>query len=271
MRSVAGIPVLGFGTYGRWNDEGEKAIETALETGYRHIDTAQSYNTESECGRAIKASGLARDEVFVTTKINMDNYGPGKLVPSLKSSLDNLGMDHVDLTLIHWPSPRDEVEMPVYLEQLADAHAQGLTHKIGVSNFPIALLKQAKSYLDSIPITANQFELHPYLQNRALAEYCQSQDVAVTAYRPIAEGRVADDPVIQKIAEKHGATPAQVALSFLLDQGYVVIPTSGKADRIRENFGALDVHLDQDDTAALRSIDKHERYIAPDWGPDWDT
>ncbi len=270
MRSFGGIPALGFGTYGRWKADGEDAILTALEIGYRHIDTAQTYDTEGECGRAIAAFGLSRGDVFVTTKITPENFGAGKLIPSLHRSLDNLQMDYVDLCLIHWPSPHGETPLPVYLEQLAEAKTEGLAQRIGVSNFTIDLLKQAEAILGKGALATNQVELHPFLQNRKLAHYCKEAGITITAYRPIAEGRVASDRAIQRVAEKHDATAAQIALAYLMQLGYVVIPTSGKAERIAENFGALDIALDADDLAAMRSTDRNERYIAPDWGPHWD-
>lgn len=270
MKIANGIPVLGFGTYGRWKAEGEGAILSALEVGYRHIDTAQTYDSEGECGRAIVSSELARDDLFVTTKITPENFGKGDLIPSLRVSLDNLQMDSVNLTLIHWPSPHDETPLPVYLEQLAQAKAEGLTQLIGVSNFTIDLLKQAEGILGRGAIATNQFELHPFLQNRKLAQYCKEAGIAVTAYRPIAEGRVSQDRAIARVAEKHGASTAQASLAYLMQLGYVVIPTSGKAARIRENFEAQNITLDTEDMAAMRSADKNERYINPDWGPDWD-
>lgn len=270
MVSTNGIPALGFGTYGRWKAEGQKAIETALEVGYRHIDTAQSYDTEGECGRALIASELPRDEVFVTTKIGTENLAAGKLIPSLRESLDNLQMDKVNITLIHWPSPNEEIDLPVYIEQIAEAHALGLTGMIGVSNFTISHLKQAQEILGDLAISNNQIELHPFLQNAKLANYCEANGIAVTCYRPIAEGRVKDDPVITGIAERHGATAAQVSLAYFMQMGRIVIPTSGKAERIAENFGALKLPLTDADMVAMASCDRNERYIAPDWGPNWD-
>lgn len=270
MATRHGIPALGFGTYGRTDDAGQKAIEAALEIGYRHIDTAQSYDTEGECGRALIASGLAREDVFVTTKIGTENLAPGKLVPSLRASLDNLQLDKVDITLIHWPSPNKEIALPVYIEQIAEAHALGLTGMIGVSNFTIDLLKQAQGILGDLPISNNQIELHPFLQNAKLASYSEANDIAVTCYRPIAEGRVNDDLVISQIAEEHGATAAQIALAYFMQMGRIVIPTSSKAERIKENYGALSVTLTDADMAALAGCDRNERYIAPEWGPNWD-
>ena len=270
MKAVSGIPVLGFGTYGRRDAEGQAAIEKALEVGYRHIDTAQTYKTEPECGAALAASGMPRDEVFVTTKIDTANYSPGLLLPSLEASLKNLQLDVVDLTLLHWPSPNGKIALPIYLEQLVAAFEAGLTRHIGVSNFTIALLEQAKAVLGDIPILTNQVELHPYLQNRKLAEYCQANGIAVTCYRPIAEGRINGDAVIEAIAATHNATAAQVALAFEFSQGYIAIPTSGKDHRISENFGGLSLTLSDIEIEAMRGRDRNERYVAPDWGPDWD-
>ncbi len=271
MEEIASIPALGFGTYGRRAQEGQAAIETALETGYRHLDTAQTYNTEAECGRALKVSGLTRDEVFVTTKITPENFGPDRLIPSLETSLTNLALDTVDLTLIHWPSPHGEVALATYLEQLAEAQSAGLTRLIGVSNFTIALIDQAISILGPDRLTTNQVELHPYLQNRRLAAHCAAKNIAVTAYRPIYGGGVNDDATIRGLAEKHAATPAQITLAFLRQLGHIAIPTSGKPRRIRENFASLTIALDPADMEAMRALDRGQRHINPTWGPDWDV
>lgn len=264
------IPALGFGTYGRWGAEGEAALAVALETGYRHLDTAQTYNTEAECGRALAGSGLDREAVFVTTKITAKNYGRGKLIPSLRASLEALGLDRVNLTLIHWPAPHGETPVAVYMEQLAEAQDQGLTDAIGVSNFPVAVLNEAIAAIPGHPLLTNQVELHPFLQNKVLEAHCREIGVRPTAYRPIAEGRVGVDPVLQRIARSHDATPAQVALAWHLAEGRIAIPTSGKPERIRENFAAQDIRLTEADLAAIRGLDRGERYINPEWGPDWD-
>lgn len=175
-----GMPLFGLGTFGRTGPDGIEAILAALEIGYRHLDTAQTYDTENECGVALRRCGLTREEVFVTTKISTDNFARGALLPSLRQSLDRLQLDQVDLTLIHWPSPRGKVELAVYIEQIAEAQALGLTRMIGVSNFPIALLKQAQAILGDTKIVNNQFECHPYLQNDKLVNYCQNNNISVT-------------------------------------------------------------------------------------------
>lgn len=263
------IPRLGFGTYGRTNADGVQAIGFALEIGYRHIDTAQSYNNETEVGAAIAQSAIDREDIWVTTKINMSNFGSGKLIPSLETSLEKLGTS-VDLTLIHWPSPNEEITLPVYLEQIQDAKARGLSRHIGVSNFPIAMLKQAENILGKGEILTNQFELNPGFQNRMLADFCQASGILVTCYQPIAQGRLDIDPAMQKIASNLDATPAQVAIAWELARGYAAIPTSSKRERIRSNFAAAALKLSETDMETIGAIKQSRRSIAPDWGPAWD-
>lgn len=264
------IPRLGFGTFGRNGNEGVDAILTALETGYRHLDTAQTYHTEKEVGLAVSRSGIARDDIFITTKISTENYGQGALIPSLRESLDNLQIDQVDLTLLHWPAPNGRLPMAQYLEQLIDAQSAGLTKFIGVSNFTIALLQEAERLLGKGRLATNQFELHPFLQNRKLADYCQENGILVTCYLPIAHGTLAGDPVMEAIARSHGATVAQVALAFERRKGYAAIPTSGKPERIRENFASQHLELTAKDIARIETLDRNGRRINPDWGPAWD-
>jgi 2,5-diketo-D-gluconate reductase B len=264
------MPKLGFGTYGRWETEGIDAILCALETGYRHLDTAQTYNTEREVGTALRQSGLSRDNVFLTTKISTDNYDDGKLVPSLEASLEALGVAQVDLTLLHWPAPRGRLPLQTYLLPLLEAQDRGLTRFIGVSNFTIALLDEAERLAGPGRIANNQVELNPYIQNRKLANHCQEKGILVTCYQPIAHGRLSEDAVLAEIAAGHGASVEQVAIAFELAKGYAAIPTSGKVERIRANFAALKVNLGADEIARIETLDRNQRAIAPDWGPDWD-
>ncbi|EAR49901.1 probable oxidoreductase [Oceanicola granulosus HTCC2516] len=270
MQRVNGMPALGLGTYKRRGEEGTELIRRALEVGYRHLDTAQLYENEADVGEALRRSDLPPGEVWITTKIAPANFGDGLLVPSLEESLERLGLDAVDLTLIHWPSPNNEVALPVYLEQLAEAKAQGLTRTLGVSNFPIALIDEAREILGDGEIKTNQVELHPYLQNRALADHCAAHDIAVTCYKPIADGSVAEDRVLREIADKHSATPTQVCLSWQLAEGWVAIPTTSRADRLEENFGAQQVALDDEDRERIARLDAGKRYVDPDTAPDWD-
>lgn len=261
---------MGFGTYGRTGDAGIAAMLVALETGYRHLDTAQDYGTEKEVGAAMRRSGLGRADIFVTTKIATGNLGAGALVPSLRRSLDALQLDQVDLTLIHWPSPNDAVPLPVYIAQLAEAQSLGLTRLIGVSNFTIALLEAAQAVLGDVGIANNQVELNPLLQNRKLANYCMEKGISVTCYLPIARGILGGVPVMAEIAARHGATPEQVALAFEFAKGYIAIPTSGRADRIRSNYLATQLRLSDAEIAAIETLDRGQRVIDPAWGPDWD-
>ena len=265
------IPQIGFGTFDRTGDAGVAAMLFALETGYRHLDTAQSYGTERECGEALRRSELTRDEVFLTTKITTSNCTGGKLIDSLKASNDAIGIDAVDLTLIHWPtSPDGILPMSQYLGELVEAQALGLTRLIGVSNFTIADLTEAETLIGPGRLATNQFERHPLLQNPKLVEFCASRGIAVTCYLPLARGACAGVPAIEAIARTHDATPHQIALAFSLNQGHVVIPTSGKHHRIAENFAARTIRLTPAELTTLRGLDRNARQVDPVWSPAWD-
>lgn len=265
------IPPMGFGTFGRTGSEGIEALLFALETGYRALDTAQSYNTEYECGEALRRSGLKRDEVFLTTKIEGSSSAAGRLIPSLEKSRDALGVDSLDLTLIHWPvGPGGRLDMEGYLPELLEAQARGLTRLIGGSNFTIADLEAAERIAGPGAFDNNQFERHPLLQNKNLVSYCNNNEISVTCYLPLARGACAGVPEIEAIASRHGATVHQIALAFSLNQGLIVIPTSGKHERIAENFGARDIKLTVDEMAAVAGVDRGARQINPSWSPKWD-
>ena len=264
------MPQLGFGTYGRTGPEGVAAMLLALEVGYRHLDTAQDYGTERGVGDAIRRSALERDAVFVTTKIATGNLGAGALIPSLERSLEELRLEQVDLTLIHWPAPNGKIPLPIYIEQLAEAKARGLTRWIGVSNFTIALIEQARGLLGDGQIATNQIELNPLFRNRKLADHCMAVGIPVTCYQPIAQGRLGTEPILQRIARRHGATPEQIGLAFELANGYSAIPTSGIPDRIRANLASTQIALSAAEMAEIETVDRGVRSIDPDWGPDWD-
>ena len=212
------IPSIGLGTFRLKGEDAYNAVRTALKLGYRHIDTAQIYGNEQDVGRAIADSGIPREEVFVTTKIWTDNFAEGKLIPSLRESLDKLQLEQVDLTLIHWPSPGGAVPMQVYLGQLMEAREQGLTRLTGVSNFTIDLLNEAFELVGPDNIATNQVEIHPFLQNRKLVEFAREENLHLTAYMPLAVGKVMQDETLDRIAEEHGATPPQVAMAWLMQQ-----------------------------------------------------
>lgn len=269
-RDAAEIPKIGFGTYGRIGDAGVAAILAALETGYRHLDTAQTYGSESFVGEAVRRSGLNRNEVFITTKISSDNLAKGKLIPSLRRSLDEIGVDQVDLCLIHWPAPHGRIPPGTYMPQIVEAQTLGLTRLIGVSNFTIALLEDTSRLIGGGRIATNQIELNPLFINQKIADYCMTNGILVTCYQPIAQGRVTGHPVLAPIAQRHEATEEQVAIAYELAKGYAAIPTSGRPERIRSNFAATALRLTPAEVAAIDGIVPGPRSIDPDWGPDWD-
>ena len=264
------IPRLGFGTWGRTSADVVAAILYALETGYRHLDTAQSYGTEASVGEAMRQSGLKREEIFVTTKIKVDNLDPGKLLPSLRQSLATIGVQQVDLTLIHWPPPYDRIEPEVYLEQIAEAQEVGLTRMIGVSNFTIALLERAEAILGKGVVATNQIELNPLFQNRKIADYCTEHNILVTCYQPVAQGRMGDVEQMRTVAARHGATVEQIALAYELSKGYAAIPTSSKPERIHSNWQARTLKLAVADLKAIDALPQSSRAIDPPGAPLWD-
>ncbi|WP_115515020.1 MULTISPECIES: 2,5-didehydrogluconate reductase DkgB [Xanthomonas] len=264
------VPAFGLGTFRLKDQVVIDSVRNALALGYRAIDTAQIYDNEAQVGQAITASGVPRDQLYVTTKIWVDKFGRDALLPSLQESLRKLGTEHVDLTLIHWPSPKDQVPMREYLEALAGAKQQGLTRAIGVSNFTIALVKQAIEILGAEAIATNQIEVHPYLQNRALIAFLREQGIHVTSYMTLAVGEVLKDPAILAIAARHDATPAQVTLAWALQQGYSVIPSSTKRANLESNLKAQDLRLSEQDMGEIAALDRGQRLanphaIAPDW------
>lgn len=262
------IPKIGLGTYGLREDEGTHAVLSAIELGYRHLDTAQTYENEAAVGNAIEQTSTAREDLFVTTKITPENFG--RLAESLRESCDKLRVDQVDLTLIHWPSPNEEVPVAAYINQLAQAQADGLTRLIGVSNFTRKHLAEVDKELGNGRLATNQVECHAYLQNRVLTDYCDAAGLQVTAYMPMAKGRLRDDPVLVEIAKNHNANSVQVALAFLLHKGFVIIPKSSQPERMKSNLGSGDITLSDDEIGRIETLDQGKRYVDPDWGPDWD-
>ncbi|WP_422508187.1 2,5-didehydrogluconate reductase DkgB [Stenotrophomonas sp. GZD-301] len=265
------IPAFGLGTFRLKGQTVIDSVRNALEVGYRAIDTAQIYDNEAEVGQAIADAGVPRDDLFLTTKIWIANFAHDALLESLRDSLRKLRTDHVELTLIHWPSPKDAVPMDEYLGALAEAKALGLTRQIGISNFTIAQTRQAIGILGADAIATNQIEVHPYLQNRALIAFLKDQGIHVTAYMSLAYGEVLKDPVIQAIADRHQATPAQVALAWALQQGYAVIPSSTRRENLASNLLAADLRLDDADMAQIATLDRGQRLANPEGiAPAWD-
>lgn len=269
--AVGGIPRLGLGTFGRTGEEGIAAIQQALEIGYRHIDTAQSYDTEESVGTAIVRSGIPRNQVFVTTKVADFNLGPADFLPSVAASIENLGTEWIDLLLVHWPRREEEVPLAAYMEALATAQAQGMARLIGVSNFTIPLLERCESILGPGALATNQVELHPFLQNRTLRAFARDRDLLLTAYMPLAQGRVFDDPVLAQIAERHGVPAGTIALAWLLQSGLAAIPATGNAAHLASNYEALTVILSAAEMAEIDRLDRHQRIVDPEKAPVWDA
>ncbi len=260
------MPKLGLGTWRMKGAECTASVEQALALGFRHIDTAEMYGNEAEVGAALPS--VPRAELHVTTKVWYENLAPDRMQAAIEASLEKLRTPYVDLYLIHWPAPG--MDLPRALEALVRIKDQGLTRAIGVSNFPVALLKQAVEDIQA-PIACNQFEYHVLLDQTRLVSYCQSKAVAVMAYAPLAQGRLAQHEELQAIARKHGATPAQVALKWLLDQdGVGAIPKASRAESQQANLDALKITLDDTDRAVIAMLPKTNRFVNPGWAPAWD-
>ncbi|UPV76236.1 aldo/keto reductase [Halorussus limi] len=260
------MPRLGLGTWE--NTDGETCAESvrqALEMGYRHIDTAQAYDNEEYVGQGIADADVDREDVFLATKIWTSNLSYDDVIHTAKESLDKLGVDYVDLLYVHWPA--NEYDPEDTLPAFDQLHDDGLIENVGVSNFEPRHLDEAREILDA-PVFANQVEMHPMLPQDELVEYGRENDVNLVAYSPLARGEVFDVPEIQEVAEKHDASAAQVSLAWLLQRdGVAAIPKASSEDHIRDNWGALDLELDDEDVEKIESIDRRERRVDPDFGP----
>jgi 2,5-diketo-D-gluconate reductase A len=257
------IPQLGFGVFQIPPDETAKATTTALEIGYRHIDTAQMYGNEREVGRAVHESGIPRDEVFVTSKLNNNRLERDDILRSFDTSLTDMGFDYLDLFLIHWPLPAvsDFVARWKVMEEI---YASGRVKAIGVSNFQPHHLRTLFAASEVRP-AVNQIEVHPYLVQDELRAFDAEHQIVTEAWAPIAKGRVNDDPAIREIAAQVGRTPAQVTLRWHVQRGDVVFPKSVTRSRIEENFGIFDFELDEPAMSAISGLNRDERT-----GPDPD-
>lgn len=262
------MPRLGFGTWQMEGREVAEAVEDALALGYRHVDTARMYGNEREVGAALRAAGLPRKEVWVTTKVWHDQLEPDRLRRSAEASLSDLGLDHVDLLLVHWPNPA--VPLNDTLAALHRARQDGLTRHIGVANFPSALLREA---IAEFPIACNQVEYHPYLSQRAVIDVAHAHGLVVTAYSPLGSGGLLREPVLAEIAQARGATPAQVALRWLLDQTNVAaIPKAASHEHRAANLAALDLApLTYEERARVDALARGKRFINPSFAPEWDA
>ncbi len=258
LNDGARIPQLGFGVYQVEPDETADAVKTALEIGYRHIDTAEMYQNEEGVGHGVRQSGLDRADVFVTSKLNNGFHEPDAARRAFDETLAKLQFDYVDLFLIHWPLPTlydgDFVSTWRVLEEFKK---DGRARSIGVSNFQIAHLERLAEETDTVP-AVNQIEVHPYLGNEDVRGFDARHGIATEAWSPIAQGRVLDDPVIVRIAEAHGKSPAQVVLRWHVQRGDIVFPKSVTLQRIKDNFALFDFELSSVDVNAINELDKGE-------------
>ena len=258
------IPQLGFGVFQIPPPETELAVARALEVGYRHIDTAAAYRNEAEVGLAVRTSGLAREEVFITTKCFNDDHGYEEATRALHASLERLEVDHVDLYLIHWPVPAHDRYVETW-RAFIDMRDAGLIRDIGVSNFQPDHLRRIIAETGEVP-AVNQIELHPYFQQRGLRRDHEELGIVTEAWSPLAQGEVLDDPAIVQIARSHGRTPGQVVLRWHIQIGNVVFPKSVTPERIAENFDIFDFGLSDEEMRAIDELDAGRRR-----GPDPDT
>jgi len=262
------LPRLGLGTFRMQGDACRTAVESALTLGYRHIDTAEMYGNEEAIGAALAASRLARQDLHVTTKVWNDNLAPEAIRRAFDASLRKLRLDHVDLYLVHWPARG--MNLPAMFETLIKLKEGGRTRAIGVANFNIALLKTVVEEIGA-PIACNQVEYHVMLDQTPLRKYLADKSIPLVAYCPLAQGRVASNETLAAIGRKHGATAAQVALKWLLDQdGVAAIPKASRKDSQRANLDALNVGLDDEDRRAIASLPKDKRCVDPGFAPAWD-
>lgn len=256
------MPQLGFGVWQVPDDEAEAAVTTALEAGYRSIDTAAIYGNEEGTGKAIAASGIAREELFVTTKLWNSDQGHDSTLRAFDASLEKLGLDHVDLYLIHWPLPSKGLAVDTY-KAFEKILADGRAKSIGVSNFLPEHLERLLAETSVIP-AVNQIELHPHLQQRASRAFHAEQGITTEAWSPLGQGKgLLEVPAIIAIAQKHGRTPAQVVLRWHIQLGNVVIPKSVTPSRIKENIDVFGFELDPEDMAAISALNE-DRRLGPD-------
>ncbi len=261
LNSGNDLPVVGFGLWQVKNEqECKEAVRLALETGYRHFDTAQIYGNEAYLGEALKVAGTPREELFITTKIWNENQPSARLSASFDQSLKNLQTDYVDLLLLHFPVTGTRQQAWHELEKIAKA---GRAKAIGVSNYTVRHLEELLADCEIKP-AVNQVELHVYLQQPELVEFCKQHDIVIEAYSPLAHGYGLDNPVLAELGQKYGKSPAQIMLRWCIDLGTVPLPKSVHEDRIKSNIDLFDFQLTDEDMASLAKLDKNHRTC---WDP----
>ena len=265
----AQVPALGYGTWQLLGQGCVRSVRSAIDIGYRHIDTAQIYENEAEVGEGIKESGIDRKELFVTTKIWTTNFTAPLVASSMEDSLSKLQMDHVDLLLIHWPNPK--TPLAETLGAFQELLKKGKTKAIGVSNFPVALMREAVE-VHGAPIVCNQVEYHVQLTQHAVMEYARAHNMMITAYSPLGRGNLTKHPVLVEIGKQYDKSSSQVALRWLIEQpGVSTIPKAAHEKNARANFDIFDFELSDEDNEALAALAGNNRLIAPDFSPKWDA
>ncbi|MBW8880188.1 MAG: aldo/keto reductase [Asticcacaulis sp.] len=260
------LPKLGLGTYRLQGAACQAAVESAIALGYRHIDTAEMYGNEDAIGAALDAAGTV--PVHLTSKVWVDNLSPDAMRRAIEASLKKLRRAQLDLYLVHWPARG--MDVAAVMKTLMTLQDEGWTRAIGVANFTLPLLRQVVEQQNCV-IACNQIEYHVYLDQAPMRDWLAKHGIALVAYCPLAQGLVADDPVLRRIAAKHGAESGQVALKWLLDQEMVgAIPKAGSRQNQKANLDALSLVLDDDDRAAIAALRKDRRLVAPGFGPVWD-
>lgn len=263
------IPSLGYGTWQLKGAACEQGVMKALDIGYRHIDTAQIYENEAEVGNALSQSGVKRHDIFLTTKVWMTNLEEKLFMPSVEESLKKLRTDYVDLLLIHWPMT--QVSFAEQMKSLRAVHEAGLARMIGVSNFTVAQMREVREELGA-PVVNNQVEYHPFLSQQPVLDYVRAHDMFLTAYSPLARGKVRDDATLRALGTKHGKNPGQIALRWLVQQERVAaIPKAASEENLRANFDIFNFVLDAEDMERVNMLMQGDkRLINPDWAPKWD-
>lgn len=264
----ATIPAIGLGTWELRGNVCARIVERALRMGYRHVDTAEAYDNEREVGEGLRASGVTRADVFVTTKVWSDHLAPREFERATKESLTRLRLSELDLLLIHWPSA--SIPLAETIGALCRMKSAGLTRHIGVSNFTVALIAEAVQ-LATEPLVVDQIEWHPFIDQSKVRAVCRRYGLAVTAYSPIARGRIAGNDVLERIAAAHGKTTAQVSLRFLIQEGAIVIPRTSRPERLAENLAIFDFVLNEQEMEDIRALANPDGRIV-DWSgaPAWD-
>jgi 2,5-diketo-D-gluconate reductase B len=266
----ARIPLIGLGTWDLRGRTCARMVEQALQLGYRHIDTAELYDNEREVGEGLRASGIERDEVFVTTKVWPSHFSARELERAAKESLSRLRLTDVDLLLLHWPNPR--IPLRETLGALCKVKRMGVARHIGVSNFTVGLMEEAVALADE-PLVCNQIEVHPFIDQSKVIAACRRHGLAIVAYSPVARGGVTRDKVLARIAAAHGKSAAQVSLRFLVQRGIAVIPRTSRPQRLSENLAIFDFELTATEMAEIgRLAHRGGRIVdyAYSGSPDWD-